>query len=163
MQGDTHTLIQEVLVRHMGRTQREKVTPEQRRALDAEYRRQMPVVHREPGGRRAAARSGPVTVTYTEPAPRPRETPHRHAYREYMASGSWSARKARYYSAHPRRCAVCGCAEVDLHHATYERMGRERDEDLVPLCADHHQMVHRLHALQPELDLRAATDAILNL
>ena len=31
-----------------------------------------------------------------------------------------------------------------LHHLTYERLGDEDDDDLVPLCARHHRQLHRV-------------------
>lgn len=42
-------------------------------------------------------------------------------------------------------CKVCGAKdEVTLHHLTYERLGNERDDDLIPLCWTHHGSFHLL-------------------
>ena len=46
----------------------------------------------------------------------------------------------------PPTCAVCSDPwepkRDDLHHHDYSRLGRERFEDLVPLCRDDHDAVH---------------------
>ncbi len=45
-------------------------------------------------------------------------------------------------------CAVCGgCWTLrngDLHHRNYERLGRERFDDLMPLCRACHEHLHRI-------------------
>jgi predicted restriction endonuclease len=46
------------------------------------------------------------------------------------------------------RCAVCGCKEgLHIHHRDGSARGREPNNDpdnLLVLCASHHQVVHRL-------------------
>ncbi len=37
---------------------------------------------------------------------------------------------------------VCGAPQVDLHHLDYDQLGRERFEDLLPLCRWHHGLLH---------------------
>jgi O-glycosyl hydrolase len=37
---------------------------------------------------------------------------------------------------------------VDLHHKVYGNYGKERDEDLVPLCKKHHSAFHDQHGVQ---------------
>ena len=45
-------------------------------------------------------------------------------------------------------CAVCGepwtLRHGDLHHRTYDRLGHERFDDLIPLCRECHERVHRI-------------------
>lgn len=67
----------------------------------------------------------------------------------YMKSATWDARKRLYYANHPHVCAWRNCKkhDVDLHHLTYVRMGKEKDTDLVPLCKEHHRRVHKLGKL----------------
>lgn len=59
----------------------------------------------------------------------------------------WFIRKAEYYQRHPRQCAACGSVvRIHLHHIRYSAgIGREPDDDLVPLCEDHHNEVHRVN------------------
>lgn len=62
-------------------------------------------------------------------------------YREYINSLQWKAFRARWFndSSLPNLCVACGGSSVlELHHVTYERLGNERLNDLVPLC-------HRCH------------------
>jgi hypothetical protein len=63
----------------------------------------------------------------------------------------------------PQDCVLCGTSErIHLHHTTYERLGRERLADLVPLCHRCHSMVHELirrGEIGLDLDLRGLTSA----
>lgn len=66
------------------------------------------------------------------------------SYDEYLASNIWREFRGRYAAAgRPSLCAVCGCGKVTLHHVTYERVGCERFDDVMPLCWTHHKAVHR--------------------
>lgn len=79
-----------------------------------------------------------------------------------MDSSEWAQRKRRYWLEHDRRCAACGTEQdIHLHHLSYEHMGSEPDEDLLPLCATHHDHVHRHHRLSGGGDLRDATRYVL--
>lgn len=85
------------------------------------------------------------------------------SYDKYISSQRWAVRKTDYYSSHARVCAVDGCDTDDvvhLHHITYERMGEELDDDLVPLCELHHSLVHKLERDQG-MDLSAATQLVI--
>jgi hypothetical protein len=71
--------------------------------------------------------------------------------REYRDSDLWRQAKARYQSSdYPQRCLVCGAPGFELHHRSYERLGKEELFDLVPLCRGHHQKLHDLLDLNPE-------------
>jgi hypothetical protein len=70
----------------------------------------------------------------------------RERYNRYINSPAWSDRKRAYFSTYARVCAFCGTTDdIHLHHHTYDRMGRELDEDLVPLCVSCHDAVHDYH------------------
>lgn len=82
-------------------------------------------------------------------------------YDTYINSKVWQARKKRYFKTHPRRCRFCRRGvpsndQIHLHHLSYERMGDELDSDLMPLCPEHHDVVHQHHR-RVGGDLRAAT------
>jgi hypothetical protein len=67
-------------------------------------------------------------------------------YDTYISSSRWDRRRARYYGSHTKACRACGSTEdIHLHHHTYKRLGKEHDDDLVPLCQAHHAEVHQLH------------------
>jgi hypothetical protein len=64
-------------------------------------------------------------------------------YEDYLRSDEWRARREAWVASHPGTgCFVCGRGPPQLHHATYVRLGMEHDDDLVPLCDDHHEQVH---------------------
>jgi hypothetical protein len=66
-------------------------------------------------------------------------------YNEYIQSLEWQAKRQQYFSADdmPQGCQGCGRSTgLHLHHHTYERMGYERLDDLVPVCADCHAAIH---------------------
>ena len=76
----------------------------------------------------------------------------RSRYAAYIDSDDWFRRRelwheewlARYGA--PAVCMVCGgkwsLGRGDLHHRTYDRLGHELFEDLVPLCREHHTALH---------------------
>lgn len=64
-------------------------------------------------------------------------------YQTYMTSEKWKIRREGYYATHAKECLACGSEKsIHLHHHTYNRLGNELDEDMVPLCETHHDMVH---------------------
>lgn len=64
-------------------------------------------------------------------------------YAAYLKSPHWKSVKARYWaSKRPKCCIVCGDPNFELHHRTYQRVGRERLDDLMPLCRTHHAKAH---------------------
>ena len=65
-------------------------------------------------------------------------------YHKYINSKRWERRRRRYYGRNPNVCKVCGAKDIQLHHLTYERLGNERDEDLIPLCRQHHSLFHEM-------------------
>jgi hypothetical protein len=66
-------------------------------------------------------------------------------YNAYLASPAWRAVRFRYIEERPWICHVCGKTEkLYLHHRTYERVGQEQLDDLMPLCDPCHGLVHSL-------------------
>jgi hypothetical protein len=65
------------------------------------------------------------------------------AYRQYLQSERWAARRGRILPRAGDRCERCGGgAPAEVHHPTYERLGAERDGDPVALCAPCHRGAH---------------------
>lgn len=65
------------------------------------------------------------------------------SYAAYLRSNLWKNRRKDFYSKYKGECLICGCDhDLNLHHITYERLGNEIDEDLVPLCEHHHNLIH---------------------
>jgi hypothetical protein len=65
-------------------------------------------------------------------------------YLEYLSSEHWKKLKDKYWhSKLPKSCYVCHTTEnLNLHHKTYKRIGREWLADLILLCKKHHQETH---------------------
>lgn len=89
---------------------------------------------------------------------------HTAEYKRYLRSNAWAIRKNTYYRRHNRQCAACGSwKRIQLHHVSYENLGKEPDQDLVPLCYRDHRSAHQAHQSGRFKDLRAATDHIVML
>jgi 5-methylcytosine-specific restriction endonuclease McrA len=72
-------------------------------------------------------------------------------YREvYLRSDHWQeVRKAALERA-GRRCQVCnGDKQLDVHHRTYERKGREEPSDVTVLCRKCHETFHGNGKISP--------------
>ena len=72
-------------------------------------------------------------------------------YLAYLASDHWQRFRRLALSAAGHRCARCdddGRTTIDVflevHHLTYERLGRERLEDVEVLCTNCHMVEHGL-------------------
>lgn len=86
-------------------------------------------------------------------------------YRQYVKSEEWAAKKQAWREAarsdirlvayadavlsRPRgaidACWICGCEEkIHFHHLTYDRVGSEDLQDLVPLCGECHYVLHKV-------------------
>lgn len=73
---------------------------------------------------------------------------HSDEYRARIASSEWQELRCRLITAAGHRCAHCGAGDGprQLHHKTYERLGRELDRDLVVLCLPCHRKADRARA-----------------
>lgn len=66
-------------------------------------------------------------------------------YQSYLRSLRWKARRLGAIALARAHCADCGAAaDLHVHHLTYDRIGNERDEDLVVLCSACHEVRHQL-------------------
>lgn len=69
-------------------------------------------------------------------------------YDAYIESPQWCLRRQTYFDIHPKECRGCRAKDkIHLHHHTYDRMGKELDTDLVPLCIQCHELVHCYYSL----------------
>jgi 5-methylcytosine-specific restriction endonuclease McrA len=95
-------------------------------------------------------------------------------YATYIDSEPWYQRRQRWHAQWMARtgvdpvCLVCGTTWTlragDLHHRSYDRLGAEAFEDLVPLCRVCHTAVHDLWDAAPawrRLGRPQATDGIV--
>lgn len=104
-------------------------------------------------------------------------------YRQYLRTRAWNWRRQRWFSDRRRAgfepaCQVCSrtldeAGSLDLHHVSYGGVvelpggrwqAREADEDLMPLCREHHGRLHRMMDRRGEFvgwDRRRATVVIV--
>ncbi len=70
-------------------------------------------------------------------------------YKDYIKSKDWKKRRDLYYKTHKKECVVCqSIRKVGLHHISYKHLGREHDDDLVPLCWTCHQDYHEKYGVK---------------
>ena len=64
-------------------------------------------------------------------------------YEEYIQSPEWQKRRKILLIEHGSKCALCPrTCELHVHHLNYERLGHERAEDVMVLCARCHNDLH---------------------
>lgn len=63
-------------------------------------------------------------------------------YHKYLESHRWQRVRVFVMVAACWTCARCGKGADDVHHLTYERLGRERLSDLEPICRSCHRAEH---------------------
>lgn len=72
-------------------------------------------------------------------------TQRQREYSLYIESDRWKIRRRLFRIKHPT-CQKCGSSEeLHVHHATYERLENELDEDLRTLCKECHKALHKKH------------------
>lgn len=77
-------------------------------------------------------------------------TVERWGYKSYIQSPEWKARRDRVVAVYGGRCYCCSeqTQFLDVHHRTYRRLGKERPDDLVPVCRRCHQLIHEIARTQ---------------
>ena len=82
----------------------------------------------------------------------------RRRYSDVISSPRWRLMKTRLIAVRGNKCEGCGevGGNLDLHHDTYDRLGREIPSDLRLLCRDCHRAEDILRAQRGE---QKASDA----
>jgi hypothetical protein len=70
-------------------------------------------------------------------------------YNDYLSTEHWKLKRTEVVRRYGYRCACCGEAGTsrrgpDIHHITYDNMGDEPPQDLIPLCQKCHSLMHQL-------------------
>jgi hypothetical protein len=81
-------------------------------------------------------------------------------YNEYIKSSGWMAKAQAAKQRAGQKCQLCGAkrkdVQLDTHHNTYQRLGREKNTDLLVLCepchAKHHDKLPKPDGEQLPLD-----------
>uniref|UniRef100_A0A6M3XZJ3 HNH endonuclease n=1 Tax=viral metagenome TaxID=1070528 RepID=A0A6M3XZJ3_9ZZZZ len=66
-------------------------------------------------------------------------------YDAYLESEEWKALRTRIFEQANGRCVLCNRPANNLHHRTYERVGKELDGDVTALCRDCHALFHEFY------------------
>jgi hypothetical protein len=66
------------------------------------------------------------------------------SYSEYLKSHHWKSFKGKVRKSTKRKaCAICKTSGgLQLHHVNYDNLGREKIEDVIYLCREHHILTH---------------------
>lgn len=68
---------------------------------------------------------------------------HSSLYVRHLRSPQWQRTRLAAIRRSGGRCSHCGvAAPLDVHHLTYDRLGKERSSDVVALCRTCHNRVH---------------------
>lgn len=65
-------------------------------------------------------------------------------YTDYLKSDHWEKFRKDYWKSHKKTCCCCKKAALDLHHLTYKHLGKEKKTDVVALCRNCHDKVHKI-------------------
>lgn len=85
-------------------------------------------------------------------------------YKEYLQSEQWQKRRNEALINDGFRCKICKSEEnLNVHHLTYERLGEEKDEDLIVLCERCHSKWHKIekHTSLENVDFSTDAEIIL--
>jgi 5-methylcytosine-specific restriction endonuclease McrA len=81
------------------------------------------------------------------------------AYRDYLRSDKWKAKRQAVFKHYGKRCYACGKQPkvLHVHHLTYDRLFRERLGDLIPLCVPCHKELTAVYKKKRSRGLRIVT------
>lgn len=84
-------------------------------------------------------------------------------YNSYIKGPRWAAKREAWFNAFGKFCRACGTmyGPIQLHHMTYDRLGRERMSDLIALCSKCHKEVETLYRRAGRGDRMAITLAFV--
>ena len=65
-------------------------------------------------------------------------------YENYLKSKEWKRKSRHIKRKHNGKCMLCFAPAKVVHHLTYDRVYLEDERDLIPLCNNCHNFIHRL-------------------
>jgi len=68
----------------------------------------------------------------------------REEYQRYLRSTKWRAKWQAVMKRDNNKCRFCGKKATNVHHLTYTRIFDEQPYDLVAICKDCHETLHKL-------------------
>jgi len=88
---------------------------------------------------RAKQALNPKIVSKTKPI-----KPKWKNYGEYLKSRKWKKKRERILKMFNYRCFHCLEPAYFVHHTKYSDWGKEKLEDLIPVCDKCHKLIHNL-------------------
>lgn len=74
--------------------------------------------------------------------------PDRMSYKEYLQTDHWKQTRKEALDRAGNKCSVCGAtARLQVHHNSYQRLGKEIPTDLTVLCDPCHSVFHERRKL----------------
>jgi len=66
-------------------------------------------------------------------------------YASYLSSHTWKMKAREMREKANFKCQLCACTDkpLNVHHNNYDRLGRERNDDLIVLCEPCHNKFHQ--------------------
>ncbi len=65
-------------------------------------------------------------------------------YTDYLKTEHWKNTRSNLLATHHYSCCVCNKKSyLQVHHATYDNVGNEKDTDLLIVCKKHHYEFHK--------------------
>jgi len=69
-------------------------------------------------------------------------------YNAYMNSNEWRKKRQERLTLDGYQCQMCGSKDhLEVHHVSYERLGKETMDDLITLCFTCHNKIHSAQSL----------------
>lgn len=81
-------------------------------------------------------------------------------YTAYLTSERWQITKDKALKRAGNRCSVCASTkDLNVHHNTYDRLGRESNADLIVLCRQCHALFHNVRGIVDVLSYNSTSTA----
>jgi hypothetical protein len=78
------------------------------------------------------------------------------AYEKHIRSAQWRNTREQMFKLRGKKCEECDATtDLELHHNTYERFGREAPSDLKILCKRHHEIADRVREEENQREFEA--------
>lgn len=75
--------------------------------------------------------------------PRKKKKNTRVVYKQYIKSRKWAKKRDKIFAMYNYTCYDCVIEKAEhVHHLTYRHLGKERDDELIPLCKRCHEIRH---------------------
>lgn len=107
-------------------------------------------------GKRLEVRTSSETVLVSDVIQKMENETEKIDHQEYINSPKWKAKRQMVLERDNFRCRKCGTGKnLDVHHITYEHIGNEPLDDLVTLCRNCHENVHKYDFENKKLESNA--------